>query len=242
MNRSNKQRTGIFHPGLQPGRWLGPSLLCALLSASVATAHPMGIGLGAEHSKGCPPPLMAGAVPPLPARRLPPPQIQKSPICSLLKLPKDAQKVHLQTPQFYFSKGVFYLEIHGRFQVVPPPSGATVAKLPEAITTLIIEGQRYFCLEGVFYQQLAGEQAGYIVVPSPLGHPHGGPAPMGPPPLRSEVHPHPMMEPAMVIIVVQRKTGQMQVVLKREGHRWIGPAGEIYDRLPTEAELIETAE
>nr|WP_320012145.1 hypothetical protein [uncultured Desulfobulbus sp.] len=81
-----------------------------------------------------------------------------------------------------------------------------------------------------------------MVVPSPLGHPHGDPAPMGPPPLRSEVLPHPMMAPDMVSIVAHKKTGEMQVVLKREGHRWIGPAGEIYDRLPTEAELIETAE
>jgi len=141
--------------------------------------------------------------------------------------------VTLQTPQLYFSKGLFYTRMDERYAVIPPPPGALVPSLPAGYTTITVGPDTFFIVEGIYYRQVPGMDKGYEVVPSPVD-----PIQMQPPPPPMPP-PIPIFEPAeMVSILVHGADNTTsQVVLKRDGHRWIGPKGEVYDRLPTEQQL-----
>ncbi len=195
-----------------------------------AQAHPMGIGMGPE----CP---FAGKTEPGPGMMPPPkkhcsgPDQAGNPLRSVVNLPQGAQEVTLPMPQVFFSKGLFYMHINDRYKVIPPPPGALIPVLPKGYTTMTIGADTFFTLEGVFYRQATGATKGYEVVPSPI-EPMFVPPP--PPP-----KPRPIFAPPEMVSILVHKADSTtsQVVLKRNGRRWIGPQGEEYDRLPSEQQL-----
>ena len=97
---------------------------------------------------------------------------------------------------------------------------------------MTISNETVFLFEGIFYRRLEGENNGYEVIPSPVS-----PLPLPPPP--PPMPPMPVFEPPDMVTIRVHGAGSAtsQVVLKRSGHRWIGPGGEEYDRLPTEQQL-----
>ncbi|MDD2463545.1 MAG: DUF6515 family protein [Desulfobulbus sp.] len=206
---------------------LGLALL--LNGPAITAAHPLGRELGPEQDLSYMPEPDTGPMPPPPGKHFAAGKCSTNPLRSVLILPEDAKEVTLQTPRYYFSKGLFYTWIDDRYEVVPPPLGALIATLPEGFTTITVGAETFFVFEEVFYRRQTNEHSGYEVVPSPVN-----PMPMPPPP-----PPRPLFDlPDMVTIQAHRGANRaVPVVLKRNGHRWIGPNGEIYDRLPTEQQL-----
>nr|WP_321467195.1 DUF6515 family protein [uncultured Desulfobulbus sp.] len=212
---------------------LGIGLVILLAGPTTGAAHPMGAGFGPERAMRCGSDQGPGPLPSLPDKRPPMPEPAKNPLRSVMELPGDAQEVALKTPPIYTSNGLFYLKLGDRYQVLPPPPGALIAQLPKGATTLTVGTETFFSSEGVFYQKAGQDITGYEVVPSPVS-----PLPLPPPP-----PPKPAMAaiepPDMVTIQVHSSADQTTpVVLKRNGRQWIGPKGEVYDRLPTEQELL----
>lgn len=54
--------------------------------------------------------------------------------------------------QYYFCNGLFYTYDNEQYTVVEPPVGAEVTTLPEKSQSIVINGQQYYELNGVYYQ------------------------------------------------------------------------------------------
>jgi hypothetical protein len=54
--------------------------------------------------------------------------------------------------QYFFSQGLFYQYNNNNYTVVEPPIGAEVKTLPEKAQSIVINGQQYYELNGVYYQ------------------------------------------------------------------------------------------
>jgi hypothetical protein len=54
--------------------------------------------------------------------------------------------------QYYYSDGLFYQYDNNQYTVVEPPVGAEVKELPEKAQSIVINGQQYYELNGVYYQ------------------------------------------------------------------------------------------
>ncbi|MDR3697756.1 DUF6515 family protein [Mucilaginibacter sp.] len=54
--------------------------------------------------------------------------------------------------QYYFSNGLFYTYDNEEYTVVEPPVGAEVTSLPDKAQSIVINGQQYYELNGVYYQ------------------------------------------------------------------------------------------
>src|SRR6185312_10583645 len=55
---------------------------------------------------------------------------------------------------FYYSDGLFYNYNNDQYTVVEPPVGASVDKLPSKAQSIVIDGQQYYEMNGVYYQQI----------------------------------------------------------------------------------------
>lgn len=157
---------------------------------------------------------------------MPPLNTPVAPLRSVEYLPEQAQEVKLETPRFYFHDGLFFTRIDERYVVVPAPQGAIIATLPPGFTSLHINGASLYLAAGVYYRPHA---QGYMVIASPLDP---APQPLPPPPMPCT--------PAVdsVTMTVHLAAGDTApVVLKRHGRGWLGPKGELYDRLPSEQQL-----
>ena len=55
---------------------------------------------------------------------------------------------------FYYSDGLFYQYNNEEYTVVEPPLGAEINKLPAKAQSIVIDGQQYFELNGVYYQPI----------------------------------------------------------------------------------------
>lgn len=53
--------------------------------------------------------------------------------------------------QFYLSGGYFYQYNNNQYTVVEPPLGAAVANLPDGAESIVIDGEQYYELNGVYY-------------------------------------------------------------------------------------------
>ena len=53
--------------------------------------------------------------------------------------------------QFYYSDGYYYNNDNGQYTVVEPPVGAQLNNLPEGAKSIMINGQQYYELNGVYY-------------------------------------------------------------------------------------------
>jgi hypothetical protein len=67
---------------------------------------------------------------------------------------------------YYYNDGVFYQPYNGGYQVVAPPVGAIVPRLPSGTITLDVDGITYWYFGGTFFVPAAG---GYQVVAGPPG-------------------------------------------------------------------------
>jgi len=54
--------------------------------------------------------------------------------------------------QYYYSDGLFYQYDNNEYTVVEPPVGAEVKELPEKAQSIVINGQQYYELNGVYYE------------------------------------------------------------------------------------------
>lgn len=54
--------------------------------------------------------------------------------------------------QYYYSDGLFYQYDNNQYTVVEPPVGAEVKELPDKAQSIVINGQQYYELNGVYYQ------------------------------------------------------------------------------------------
>lgn len=54
--------------------------------------------------------------------------------------------------QYYYSDGLFYQYDNSQYTVVEPPVGAEVTSLPDKAQSIVINGQQYYELNGVYYQ------------------------------------------------------------------------------------------
>lgn len=54
--------------------------------------------------------------------------------------------------QYYYSDGLFYQYDNNEYTVVEPPVGAEVKSLPDKAQSIVINGQQYYELNGVYYQ------------------------------------------------------------------------------------------
>ena len=64
--------------------------------------------------------------------------------------------------------GAFYAPVSKGYQVVPPPIGSTVTKLPNGAVTETVKGIQYFSFGGAYYQPFySGSSVIYEVVVKP---------------------------------------------------------------------------
>jgi len=56
--------------------------------------------------------------------------------------------------QFYYSGGYFYNYDDGQYTVVEPPVGAAINSLPSGAQSIMINGNQYYELNGVYYQPI----------------------------------------------------------------------------------------
>jgi hypothetical protein len=55
---------------------------------------------------------------------------------------------------WYYSDGLFYQYDNDQYTVVEPPVGAAVDKLPSKAQSIVIDGQQYYEMNGVYYQPI----------------------------------------------------------------------------------------
>ena len=56
--------------------------------------------------------------------------------------------------QYYYSGGLFYEYNNDQYTVVEPPVGAEVTSLPSNAQSIVINGQQYYEVNGVYYQPI----------------------------------------------------------------------------------------
>lgn len=54
--------------------------------------------------------------------------------------------------QYFYSDGYYYLHDNDDYTIVEPPLGAILNQLPAGATSIIIDGEQYYELNGVYYQ------------------------------------------------------------------------------------------
>ncbi|GAC1303697.1 MAG: hypothetical protein NVSMB24_10080 [Mucilaginibacter sp.] len=67
-------------------------------------------------------------------------------------LPYGYYPFYFGDEEFFYSGGLFYQYNNSVYTVVEPPIGAELATLPEKAQSIVINGQQYYELNGVYYQ------------------------------------------------------------------------------------------
>jgi hypothetical protein len=70
---------------------------------------------------------------------------------SLGVLPYGYYPFYWGNSQYYLSGGYFYQYNNNQYTVVEPPLGAAVTELPEGAESIVINGEQYYELNGVYY-------------------------------------------------------------------------------------------
>jgi hypothetical protein len=66
---------------------------------------------------------------------------------------------------YYYSGGVFYTPYDGGgYQVTVPPVGAAIPTLPQGAKSIMIDGQQFFELNGVYYKAVINDQQKTVYV------------------------------------------------------------------------------
>lgn len=64
--------------------------------------------------------------------------------------------------QYYYSDGLFYQYDNNEYTVVEPPIGAEVKELPDKAQSIVINGQQYYELNGVYYQPVTKDDGSTV--------------------------------------------------------------------------------
>jgi hypothetical protein len=64
--------------------------------------------------------------------------------------------------QYYYSDGLFYQYDNDQYTVVEPPVGAEVKQVPEKAQSIVINGQQYYELNGVYYQPVTKDDGSVV--------------------------------------------------------------------------------
>ncbi len=73
-------------------------------------------------------------------------------------LPFGYSRIYVGPNPYYYNEGVYYRSYGNTgYEVVAPPLGATVNKLPANARATVINGQKYYELGGTFYQEEISE-------------------------------------------------------------------------------------
>src|SRR6202012_5529575 len=60
---------------------------------------------------------------------------------------------------YYYYGGIFYSPYDGGgYQVTTPPVGAAVPTMPEGASSIVIDGQQFYELNGVYYKRVVYDQ------------------------------------------------------------------------------------
>ncbi|MFI5158521.1 MAG: DUF6515 family protein [Sphingobacteriales bacterium] len=66
---------------------------------------------------------------------------------------------------YYYSDGVFYTPYDGGgYQVTVPPVGAAIPSLPDGAKSIMIDGQQFYELNGVYYKAVVNDQKKTVYV------------------------------------------------------------------------------
>lgn len=75
--------------------------------------------------------------------------------------------VSIENQHYYYDQGVYYTQVSGGYNVVPPPVNITIVNLPaEGVEAVKNEDLTYYYYAGTFYKKSAD---GYTVIPAPDG-------------------------------------------------------------------------
>ncbi|HEX2682743.1 MAG TPA: DUF6515 family protein [Ferruginibacter sp.] len=73
-------------------------------------------------------------------------------------LPYGYHRIYVGSDPYYYNEGVYYRPYaNNQYEVVAPPLGASVNKLPSNATVTVVDGQQYYQVGGTFYQQEVDE-------------------------------------------------------------------------------------
>lgn len=64
--------------------------------------------------------------------------------------------------QYYYSDGLYYQFDNNQYTVVEPPIGAEITQLPENAQSIVINGQQYYELNGVYYQPVTKDDGSIV--------------------------------------------------------------------------------
>jgi len=144
-------------------------------------------------------------------------------------LPRGAVSVRAHGQRLYYGRGKYYRQRWRDYVVVPAPAGVVVPSLPAGHRTIVVDGVTYHEYDGVYYK---GGLAGYTMVPIAQL-----PAPRTDAAAPAQLTAAPAQEP-VTVNVPNRNGSYTPVALQRtESGMYVGPQGEVYPNLPTEAQL-----
>ena len=86
------------------------------------------------------------------------------------KPPKNAQPTVVSGQQYYYSDGNYYQPQGDQYQVVSPPMGAEVDRIPANAKSFEVGGDTYLAVGETYYRvYYRGSDPVYQVVPNPIG-------------------------------------------------------------------------
>ncbi len=148
----------------------------------------------------------------------------------IIVLPRDATRLKYSDGNYYYCRGRYYKHDPRGYVVIPAPVGAVISSLPEGHRTMIIDGVTYHEYDGVYYR---GGPAGYTVVP--IATSAATPCPV---PVVTASTAATTAQPTVVVNVPNKNGSFTPVPLQlASSGMYIGPQGEVYPNLPTEAQL-----
>ncbi|MEE8488654.1 MAG: DUF6515 family protein, partial [Gemmatimonadota bacterium] len=83
-------------------------------------------------------------------------------------LPRHYTRHHVHGIYFYYSSGSFYRRYGSSYRVVIAPYGARLRYLPAGYEIILVDGNRVFYFDGVFYRYDSW-YGGYVVIEAPYG-------------------------------------------------------------------------
>lgn len=140
------------------------------------------------------------------------------------RVPQGAISVVFAGAKFFVHGGVYY-KWNGRdYVVVKAPIGMVVSTLPPGYEVETLNGSRYYSFQGVYYRRV---NQGYLVVNEPV------PVIIQPmPTINARAN-----TPTTVWIANPNGSQTPVEITPNNSGQWIGPKGEYYTELPTEAQL-----
>ncbi|MEP6675212.1 MAG: DUF6515 family protein [Ferruginibacter sp.] len=68
-------------------------------------------------------------------------------------LPFGYSNIYVDRQSYYYNEGVYYRSYNNEYEIIAPPLGARVFRLPANARVQVINGRKYYELRGTFYQE-----------------------------------------------------------------------------------------